>query len=60
MRAAVECRQTDRGDVREETVLGNAFGGKLGSHESKAILLSHVQGWSHHHSLSPPHTSVGS
>ena len=33
-----------RGDVREETVVGNACGGKLGSHGSKAILLSHAVG----------------
>ena len=42
MRAAVDWRETDRGDVREEIVLGNAFGRKVGSHESKAILVSHV------------------
>ena len=41
-RAAVDCRETDRGDVREEIVVGNACGGKLGSHGSKVILLSHV------------------
>ena len=40
--AAVDCRETDRGDVREETVVGNACGGKLGSHGSKVILLSHM------------------
>ena len=40
--AAVDCRETDRGDVREETVVGNARGGKPGSHGSKAILLSHT------------------
>ena len=34
--------ERDRGDVREETVVGNARGGKLGSHGSKAILLSHA------------------
>ena len=50
MRAAVDWR--DRGDVREETVVGNAHGGKLGSHGSKAILL--CRRWSHHHSLSLP------
>ena len=50
MRATVDCREMDRGDVREETVVGNACGGKPGSHESKAVLLS--KGWSHHHSLS--------
>ena len=43
-RAAVDCGQTDRGDVREETVVGNACGGKPGSHGSKAILLSHAYG----------------
>ena len=42
MRAAIDCGETYRGDVREETVVGNACGGKLGSHGSKAILLSHV------------------
>ena len=36
-RAAVDCREMDLGDVREETVVGNACGGKLGSHGSKAI-----------------------
>ena len=40
MRAAVDCRESDLGDVREETVVGNASGGKPGSRGSKAILLS--------------------
>ena len=39
-RAAVDCGETDRGDVREEIVVGNASGGKPGSHGSKAILLT--------------------
>jgi len=43
-RAAVDCRDTGRGDVREETVGGNACGGKSGTDGSKAILLSHTQG----------------
>ena len=38
--ATVDCGEMDRGDVREEIVVGNACGGKLGSHGSKAILLS--------------------
>ena len=42
VRAAVDCRETDRGDVREETVVGSACGGKPGSHGSKAIRLSHA------------------
>ena len=42
-RAAVDFGEMDRGDVREETVVGNAYGGKLGSHGSKAILLSHAK-----------------
>ena len=33
-----------KGDVREETVVGNACGGKPGSHGSKATLLSHAKG----------------
>ena len=44
VRADVDCRETDRGDVREETVVGNACGGKPGSHGSKVIQLSHAYG----------------
>ena len=44
MRSAVDCGETSQGDVREETVVGNACGGKSGSHGSKAIPLSHAQG----------------
>ena len=40
--AAVDCKETDKGDVRKEIVVGNAFGGKPGSHGSKVILLSHT------------------
>ena len=29
-RAAVDCGEKDQGDVREETVVGNACGGKPG------------------------------
>ena len=42
MIAAVYCREMDLGGVRQEIVVGNACGGKLGSHGSKAILLSHA------------------
>ena len=42
-RAAVDCGQMDRGDMREETEVGNACGWKPGSHGSKAILLSDTQ-----------------
>ena len=35
-RAAVDCGEMDQADVREETVVGNACGGKLDSHGSKA------------------------
>ena len=42
MKATVDCEETDCGDMREEIVVGTACGGKLGSHGSKAILLSHV------------------
>ena len=41
-RAAVDYRETDQGDVREEIMVGNACGGKLGSHGGKEILLSHM------------------
>ena len=42
MRAAVDCGETNQGDVREEAVVGNASGGKPGSHGRKAILLSNT------------------
>ena len=42
MRAVVDCREMGQGDMREEIVVGNAFGGEPGSHGSKVILLSHV------------------
>ena len=42
MRAAVDCEEMDQGDVREEIVVGNACGGKSGSHGSKVILMSHL------------------
>ena len=41
VRAAVDCGETDLGDVREEIVVGNACGGKPGSHGSKVIPLSY-------------------
>ena len=44
VRSAVDCGETSQGDLREETVVGNACGGKSGSHGSKAIPLSHAQG----------------
>ena len=40
--AAVDCGERIEGNVREETVVGNACGEKLGSQGSKVILLSHV------------------
>ena len=42
MKVAVDCGEMNQGDVREEIVLGNACGGKPGSHGSKAMLLSHM------------------
>ena len=58
VRSAVDCGADDQGDVREETVEGNACGGKLGSRGGKAILLSLAWGWGHHCSLSlSPHSS---
>ena len=41
-RAAVDCGETGRGDVREEIVVQNAYGGKLGRDGSKAVLLSFI------------------
>ena len=60
MRATVDCRETEQGDVREETVVGNACGGKPGSHGSKAILLSHALGVEPSpQPLSPPALAAG-
>ena len=42
VRAAVDCRETDGGQVREEIMVRNAYGGKQGSHGNKGILLSHT------------------
>ena len=42
VRAAVDCGETNGEDVREETVVENAFGGKPGSQGSKVILMSHT------------------
>ena len=42
LRAAVDCGETDQGEVREEIMVGNACGGKPGSHGHKEILLSHA------------------
>ena len=39
---ALDCGETDQGDVREEIMVGNAGGGNPGSHGNKAILLSHA------------------
>ena len=39
---AIDCGEMNRGDVREEVVVGNTCGGKLGSRGSKVILLSHA------------------
>ena len=41
-RATVDCGEVDLGGVREEIAVGNACGGKPGSHGSKATLLSHT------------------
>ena len=41
-RAAVDCGETDQGEGRREIVMRNAYGGKLGSHGSKAILISYA------------------
>ena len=42
VRAAVDCGETDQGDVREAVVVGNACGGKPDSYRNRVILLSHL------------------
>ena len=41
VRASVDCREMNQVDTKK-IVVGNACGGKPGSHRSKAILLSHA------------------
>ena len=60
MRAAVDYRETDQGDVREETVVGNACGGKPSSQGSKVILLSHRYGGAITIDSLSPYASIGS
>ena len=60
MKATVDRGESDRGDVREEIVVGNASGGMPDSHGSKVILLSHTWRGSHHQASLSPHTSIGS
>ena len=43
-RAAVDGREAELGDMRQQVVVGNACGRKSSSHGSKAILLSHASG----------------
>ena len=40
--AAVDCGERIEGNLKEETVVRNACGGKPGSHGRKAILLGHT------------------
>ena len=53
VRSGADCTETAGEGIREITV-GNTFGGKQGSHGSKAVLLSHAQAVGHHCSLSFP------
>ena len=39
VRAAVDCGETDQGDVREEVMVGISYGGKPGSHGGKENYL---------------------
>ena len=57
---ALDCGETDQGDVREEIMVGNAGGGKPGSHGSKAILQSCVGGGAIARASLSPYTSIGS
>ena len=44
VRSAVACREMAQGNMKEEIVVGNAWGGKPNSQEGKAKLPSHTQG----------------
>ena len=55
---AVSCEETEQGDVREETVVGNVCGGKPGSHGIKAA-ESRVVGGAIIIASLPPAASVG-
>ena len=61
MRAAVDCGETDQGNVREETVVRNAYGGKPGSRGSKAKgrAQSRIGGGAVTIASLPQHASIG-
>ena len=54
MRAAVDCKETDLGDVREETVVGNSVEESQEAMEARRYCCVMCRGWSHHHSPSLP------
>ena len=58
-RAAVDCRETDQGDMRE-IVVGHVSRGESGSYRSKAILLSNAWGGAITIASLYPHTSFSS
>ena len=58
-RAAVDCAETDQGEVREETVVGNACGGKPGRRAGDTA-ESCVGGGAITIASFPPHASIGS
>ena len=60
VRAAADCGKTDQGAVREEIVVGNDCGGKLGSHGNKEMLLSHIADGAITIASLPQHASIGS
>ena len=61
MKSTVDCGKMAQRDMREETALGNAFGGELSSPGGKAILLTHTRGGANTvASLSPGNSRTGS
>ena len=61
MRAAVDCEETDQGDVRVETVVGNACGGKAGQPWKQGDTAeSCVEGAALTMASLPPNAGIGS
>ena len=60
-RAAIDCGEADQEEVREETAVGSACGGKLCSMEARRYCWVTGSGWSHHRSLSlSPQATISS
>ena len=59
-RTAVDCKETDRRDVREETVVEMLVEESWAAMEARRYCLITLRVWSHQHSVSPHIASIHS